>query len=446
MTTSWKDSLSRAFTPRADDLALSLELEESNPPITPSRVIMSLAALTFIALVWSAIARVDEVARAVGAIEPLGDVVAVQHLEGGIIEDILIDDGEVVTRGQVLLRLAPASARAKLEQLIARRDGLRLSIAREMAIEGRASFPGDADAGNADQVLEQTEFLRARSSEKVVRLRVADAQIAESEARIASLADQLGVAKEESDFAEEERRLQEDLFRRGVSTRDRLNNARIRAVSARRDLVTLEAERKVAHEQLTVARLRRDEFEAVSRSEALKTTTELMAELAEIDAAVDEARDQLARLDVTAPVDGVVTRLQVKSVNSVVAPGAPLLEIVPIGDRMIVSARVAPRDIALVKVGGPVKVRVAAFDFATFGALPGVVERISPSTFQTEESGPYYRVDVALQRDHFGDPRYGLKVLPGMTVEADIQGRSKSLLSYLIKPVSRGWTRAFGEA
>jgi HlyD family type I secretion membrane fusion protein len=177
----------------------------------------------------------------------------------------------------------------------------------------------------------------------------------------------------------------------------------------------------------------------------LKTTTELMAELAEVDAAVAEARDQLARLDVTAPVDGVVTGMQISSINSVVGPGAPLMEIVPTGDRMIVSARVTPRDIALVRVGQPVKVRVAAYDFATFGPLPGVVERVSPSTFQSEDSGPYYRVDVALERDYFGDADRGLKVMPGMTVEADIKGRSKSLLSYLIKPVSRGWDRAFGE-
>jgi HlyD family type I secretion membrane fusion protein len=138
--------------------------------------------------------------------------------------------------------------------------------------------------------------------------------------------------------------------------------------------------------------------------------------------------------------------MQVSSINSVVAPGAPLMEIVPTGERLIVAARVAPRDIALVKEGQPVKVRVAAYDFATFGPLPGVVERISPSTFQSEETGPYYRVDVALERDHFGDAPAGLRVMPGMTVEADIKGRSKSLLSYLVKPVSRGWDRAFGES
>ena len=431
------------FATRADDLVLAMELEDARPSQTASRLIYALAALVVLGLLWACVTPVEEVARVRGAIAPAGDVIAIQHLEGGQVAEILVDDGDIVQAGDPLVRLSAASAQARIEQLVSRRDALRLSIARERAMDAGGALAEDGvHAGIAE---EQSALLAAQRASTTAQRSVLDAQVVEMEARIDTLSRQIEQARDVAATAAEERRFQEDYFSRGVTTRDRLVRARDADASASRALIALESEHRVTREQLGVTLLRRAEFDAVSRTALLTSTADLVAELAEVEASLREAEDRVARLNITAPVDGVVTDLSVSAVNSVIGPGAPVLQIVPINDRLIVEAQVAPRDITRVALGQPVAVRVDSFDFATFGVLDGQVERISPTTFPTEDGGAVYRVRVGLDRAYFGEADAGLVVSPGMTVEADIKAGDRSLMSYFLRPITRGWDRSFNE-
>jgi HlyD family secretion protein/adhesin transport system membrane fusion protein len=425
------------FATRADDLVLAMELEGNRPPAAASRLITALAGLLGVAVVWSALTPVQEVARSRGSVIPAGDIVAVQHLEGGQVAEILVEDGDIVVEGQPLIRLSPIAAQARLDQLVARRDALAQAMARDRAIV----------AGGAEPALaaEQAALLAAERTSTEAQRRVLDAQIQETEARIASLDRQLVEAREAEQLASEERQVQEDYVERGLGTRDRLVRARESAMAAGQRLVGLESELAVAREQLLTAEQRRAEFDAVSRTERLQSTADLTAELAVVEAELRDAQDRMTRLLVTAPVGGVVTDLKIKAINSVIGAGEPILQIVPVADRMVVETQVPPRDIGRIALGQDVSVRVDAFDFSAFGALEGVVERISPTTFVTENGEAFYRVRVALDRAYFGEAEDRLAVTPGMTVEADIKAGDRSLLAYLLRPITRGWSRSFNE-
>ena len=171
----------------------------------------------------------------------------------------------------------------------------------------------------------------------------------------------------------------------------------------------------------------------------------MTAELAEVEEALRDLRDRVERLEVRAPVRGVVNALAVHSVNAVIQPGQELLEIVPMADELVVEARVMPHDIGHVEEGQAADIRVSSYDFARFGAVLGVVRQLSASTYLDENLQPYYRAVIALDQDHVGDQPGVNRIIPGMTVEADIKTGSKTILDYLLRPVSRGLSSAFQE-
>lgn len=428
----------------AENLLVSIRLEETPPPVTARRLIFALAGLLLLVFIWAGLTQVEEVARAPGAIAPDGDVVAVQHLEGGLVEDILVRDGERVEAGQVLVRLSPAPVQSELDQLVARRDQLQLSLWRERSIEGRRAQTMESDV-DALQAREQVALLDAQSDSNTRQMAVFESRIAEIETRIATLTRRLDTAREAQRIAVEERDVQESLMERGIATRDRVYAARQRALDATAEVERLESDIAIAQNQQRVAENERNEFEAGIRTGALESSSDIVAELARVEASIGEARDRLARLAVRAPVTGVVSALSLRATNSVIGPGESILEIVPTETPLVVSAQLHPRDAGRIRVGQAASVRVAAFDHATYGALPGEVSRISATTFQTEAGQPFYRVWIALSRDYYGPEERPVRVSPGMTVEADIKNGTRSILTYLLKPVSRGWDNAFRE-
>lgn len=156
-------------------------------------------------------------------------------------------------------------------------------------------------------------------------------------------------------------------------------------------------------------------------------------------------QDRVQRLQITAPVGGIVQGLTVTSINAVVEPGQVILRVVPVDDELIVESRISPRDIGHVHPGQQADVRFDSYDYARFGSISGTVRRISPSTYLDEHRNPYYRAEIRLSKYYLADQPAALRIIPGMTVQADIRTGSKSILDYLVKPISRGFATAFRE-
>ena len=203
----------------------------------------------------------------------------------------------------------------------------------------------------------------------------------------------------------------------------------------------------IAETQSSMAELNGRVEEVVSRleNEALTQAGEISAELAQVNQALASLTDRVERLDVRAPVRGIVTSLKTLTINAVVQPGEVLMEIVPIGDELVVEAKVSPNDIGHVEPGQAADVRISSYDFSRFGAVSGTVRQISATTFVDEQLTPYYRAVIALDQDFVGEVDGLNPIIPGMTVQADIKTGSKSILDYMLRPVYRGLHGAFRE-
>jgi HlyD family type I secretion membrane fusion protein len=181
-------------------------------------------------------------------------------------------------------------------------------------------------------------------------------------------------------------------------------------------------------------------FEALEQDAA-----SVSAELAEVAHSLVRLQARVERLEMRSPVDGIVQGLSINAHNAVVDPGEIIMQIVPVDDELVVEARVSPNDIGYVHAGQPADVSIDSFDSARFGTVPGKVRRLSATTYLDEQQRPYYRAEIELSKDHLGQRPGELQIIPGMTGTASIKTGSKTVLEYLLKPITRGLDVALAE-
>ena len=432
--------------PSHEALNGAIELEERPPPESLTRLVGIICGLMILIILWSMVTRVDVVVRAAGEVTPAGDVIAIQHAEGGNVAEILVSDGEAVSAGQILLRLAPSDTLSERNRLSSRRATLLLTIERERAVaEGRAPDFDGVVSGFEAQKLEQRLLYNAERNADTEQRNVLASQLAQQRDEDERLANQIKALEQDATIAEEELRVRSGLLKKGLTTRDRFYNAQRDASDLRARLANLNDERARAANIIAEAQHKLAENDSDVRAKARGQAAQSLSDLEEVEQALASATDRTRRLDITSPVTGIVKGLVVKSLNAVVRPGETIAEIVPTGARMVVSAQIRPQDIGQIRAEDPVDVRVLTFDFTSYGSLAGTVERISASTFQSEDGRTYYKAIVALEKPFFGKDPAAARVLPGMTAEVDIKTGRRSIMSYLLKPVTRGWNSAFRE-
>lgn len=427
-------------------LATSVMLEETGTPAMVRLTLLAVVALVAAFLGWAALTRVNEVASTSGSVVPTGRIQKIQHLEGGIVAEILVDDGAVVERGQVLIRLDPARALAELEQMRARFAALSVEQERLTAF-GTGRAPDFAIVGpeHASLAEAQRTVYEIAMTARTSRREVLHRQIAQREAELAVLDDQEAALQAQAALLAEELAMRETLYRKQLSSKVVWLETRRKVSQVQGDLAALRSERQRVRGALAEAWDRLAEVDAELKREALTEMGRVVGELAEVRETVARLEEHVRRLAIAAPVAGVVKGLAVHTVGGVVAPGETLLEIVPVGDELIVETRIQPQDIGHVRPGQTVTVKVSAFDFARYGSIPGVLTEISASTFVDEREMPFYKGIVRLERPHVGGDPGRLRVLPGMTVQADIDTGGKTLLQYLLKPVYASMDAAFRE-
>lgn len=434
------------FDPGVVPLNQAIELEERPPSKSLSRLVYAICALIVLAVLWSALTRVDIVTNARGRVVPAGELVAIQHLEGGVIAEILVGEGEHVQTGQTLLRLAPLDTEGRLDQLKAKRAAHLIAMEGDRAIfEGRTPNLDKVVADFVKQKAEQLSLYNARMQAIEAQRTVLNAQKAQRDSEVGRLTSQLIVLRRDQRIAEEELALKTDLFNRKLTTRDRYYGAQRDAADRQKQRLNARDQLAGAESGLAEYERKLKEFEAKTRADAQESIAKHTAELAEVEAALRNEEGRASRLNLTAPVAGIVSGLSVKAINTVVKPGETLMELVPTRDPLVVTAEVKPQDIGQVELGQRADIRVSAYDYATFGTLEGKVERISATTFSDQDGRQFYKVRVRLARDYFGNDPKEARILPGMEVEVDVKTGTRSILAYVLKPVARTWDTALRE-
>lgn len=211
------------------------------------------------------------------------------------------------------------------------------------------------------------------------------------------------------------------------------------------ELAKLMGERRRALQALQEVKSRQIEQESRAREDALSIMGSVIGELAQVQRSIAKLEDRVKRLVVRAPVRGIVKGLKVHTVGGVIPAGGQVLDIVPVDEEMVVEAKINPRDVGHIHLGQPVQVKVTTYDFARYGGITGVLESVSATTFVDEAGDPYYKGMVRLDRSYVGhDPTLN-QVLPGMTVQADINTGKKTLLQYFLKPIYSSIDSSFRE-
>ncbi|MBO6808379.1 HlyD family type I secretion periplasmic adaptor subunit [Thalassospira sp.] len=411
------------------------------------RSAMVMLSVGFLALIaWSATTEIKETAITFGQVMPTSAVNKIQHLEGGIIEEIMVRDGDLVEKGQVLLRLKADGAQAELSQTETRLGNLQLEAERFRALaEGREPDFTILHERYPELAQNQEEIYRIQTELDANQNEILQVQIKERNAELAQLSEQEATLRKSVDLLSQEVTMRRSLYEQGLNSKVLFLNIQRELNEAQGNLSGVVAEQARARETIAEAKLRLNELEKSQREESITELGRLGGEIAQAREALRKLRDRVARLEIVAPTRGYIKGLQFTTIGGVIAPAQVVMELVPIDDVLIAETRISTEDIGHVHLGQPVTVKVSAFDFIRYGGIEGELVSISASTFVDEDGRPYYKGKVALEADAVGEGASAQKIIPGMTVQADIQTGERTLLQYLLKPVYVSLDQAFSE-
>lgn len=400
----------------------------------------------FAALAW--FGRLDVVSVAIGEVVPSSQVKEVQHLEGGVIDEILVAEGETVEIDQPIVALRATAPDADVEQMALQIEALTVDVARlEAEANGHETITFDATVVRQyAEAVEQARALfdarRARHLEQIAVQREVVAQrrneLVEIEAKLANDGRQLGLLNRQIGISEE---LMKDQLTNEML---HLNLLRDRA-RLRGDVAVGKAGVDRAKAALAAAERSITAMEAGYRQDVRETLDEKRRDLAETRQRLRKAADALGRTVLRAPVAGVVKRLDVATVGGVVQPGATVAEIVPGDDRLIIEARLAPQEIGFVDVGQTATLRLASSDSGRFGAIDGTVTFISPDTLEDPQDGAFYRVRISTEETAFRRAESIYRLVPGVQILVAIRTGERSVLAYLLDPFLASSALAMGE-
>ncbi len=405
--------------------------------------------VTFVVLffAWASWATLDEVTRGEGRVIPSSQVQVVQNLEGGIVAELLVREGQIVEPGDVLLRINNVKAASDLKGARERYFALLGSIARLKAeiSETGIEFPNEVMNEARRVAIDETALFNARQDSLEAELEILRNQANQRDQEVAELENKLEQLARSAKLAAEELEITEPLAaKRVVSKVDLLrlqrqvNDLNGDLESTRLSLPRVKLARREAHRRIEERFL---SFRAEAQRELNTVQTEASA-LAEV---VATDTDRVLRTDVRSPVRGTVKRLLVNTVSGVVQPGQDLVEIVPLEDTLLVEAQIRPADIAFLRPDQAAVVKITAYDFSIYGGLDAEVENISADTITDERGESFFRVRVRTKDSMLQKAGQPLPIIPGMTTQVDVLTGQKTVLDYLLKPILRVRDQALRE-
>lgn len=367
----------------------------------PSLTIWMIGLSLLVFILWASFAWLAEIVRAEGQIVSSSRPQIIQNLEGGILAELYVAEGDTVEPGQTLARLYGTQYQSAVDDLsdqIATLNVRKLRLEAELAGETDFSVPEDIARRVPDVVASERTLLSARMSEQSARVVGAKAILKQ---------------------AETERELLERMYNQEIAPLIEVTRARKAASDAEAQL----------SEARTMAELDR-----------ANTYSETQGQLASLRQRLKQAQDQLSRTELVAPMRGVVNKLSLTTIGGVVRPGEEIMQIIPLDEELFVEARVKPRDIAQVRLDQAATIKLSAYDYTIYGSLQARVTFVSADTFRDErartpDGDPHYKVTLRVDRSHLNERQQALEIRPGMQATVELQTGGKTILTYLTKPL-----------
>ena len=410
-----------------------------------ARVLYKTIGIAFaIALMWSAVSRVDEVTRGEGKVIPSRQLQVLQSLDGGIVSEILVREGDIVQPNQVLLRIDQTRFNSSVRESRAQYLSLLAKAARLRALTDDKPFavPDEVLKEDPQTGEEERRLYESRRNELETTTSIARQQLTQRQQELVEVRAKYEQASKAYDISAKELSVTKPLIASGAVSE-------VELLRLERDVGRFRGERDMASAQIariqasiSEANHKLEEVSLSFRNEAGKELAETMARLNSVAESSVGLSDKVTRSVLRSPVKGTVKRLLINTVGGVVQPGKDVVEVVPLEDNLLLEARVLPRDIAFLRPGQKAMVKFTAYDFSIYGGLEGKLELIGADSVVDEKGNAFYTVRVRTDKSTIGN---NLPVIPGMVAEVDIITGEKSVLTYLLKPVLRAKARAFSE-
>jgi membrane fusion protein, adhesin transport system len=429
-----------------DRLTTPIEFEEERGYRISARVMRAALILTAAALSWAAVTPIRELSTARGQLVPVTQVRQVQHLEGGIVEQILVEEGQIVEKDQPLMSLRAVTADSDLAALkVHARNLLLQKETGEALLAGRPpDFSAIPDVSPALAV-EHLALYQRRLDHRLKEQSLLRARIDERKAEMAALQKEVVTQAKLADIQKQQLDARQVLAASGNMSNKQLLETETAHEQARVLLEASQGKLAAAEEGLKEAEAALAESDAQAQQQWIEEVSKASSELIEVQESLRKYADRVERLIIRAPTRGRVQQILQRSPGEVVRPGDAVAKIVPLDDALVAEVLVKPEDIAAVKDGDKAELKVTAYDFSKYGKIKGQVTDISPTTFEQEDKRYYYKVHIRFNPNRSDRFAAVWRLQPGMTVDADIISGSKSLLQYLLKPIYRGVDVAFSE-
>jgi len=399
-------------------------------------------------MAWAYFAELHEITKGTGRIISSAHIQTLNNLEGGIIKEILVRDDQVVTQGEVLVKLDKTISQAKFLQdlenyyrLLASAERLRVQIA-----NGMSFIPSLDLQRNAPNIIPQEmERFRANQAKKKNDIEIAVKDLAMKQQELDETSAKLKDARQQYQYAKEQAKIIEPLASKKIYSRMDYIKLKRDMVEQKAQVALLQANAKRQEIATKQAKDRLDQVRIRYHNDDLQELREVEAKLTEARGAETADLDRVTRTEIRSPVTGIVRDLKVHTLGSVIQPGEAILDIVPLNDTLIVEAQIAPSDIGFLRPQLPAIIKVTAYDFSSYGGLDAVISEISPDTITDKREQSYYRVLLQTKTNILVKNGKVHPIMPGMQVEVDILTGKKSVLAYLFKPFLRALQNSMTE-
>ena len=458
---AWLEAIAKRSTPAVEKMLGRLPSQEASEaadfatdadlailrqePLRARLLLRMVGIVILLSLLWAAVAQLDEVTRGEGKVIPSRQVQILQSIDGGLVSEILVREGDVVQANQLLIKIDETRFVSSVKENRAQYLGLVARAARLKAMsDGKTFVPPPEVVKEAPEVVDQEfQLYEAKRAEMNAAVAIARQQLAQRQQELNEAQARRAQASQGHELTAKELAVTKPLINSGAVSE-------VELLRLERDVSRYRGERDMASAQITriqaainEAQRKIEEVELNFRNDAGKELSETKAKLSSLSEGSVALSDRVKQSSIRSPVKGVVKRLLVNTVGGVVQPGKDMIEIVPLEDALLLEARILPRDIAFLRPGQPAIVRFTAYDFAVYGSLDGTLEHIGADTVTDDKGNAFYTVRVRTDKPGFGDAN--LPIIPGMVAEVDIITGKKSVLAYLLKPVLRARTVALTE-
>ncbi|AZG33849.1 MULTISPECIES: HlyD family type I secretion periplasmic adaptor subunit [Shewanella] len=429
-------------------------------------IIWSLAAMMVCFVIWAYFSELDQVTTGIGKVIPSSQIQIIQSLDGGILQNIYVQEGGMVTKGQSLARIDDTRFRSDFDQQEQEVFGLQTNIIR-MRTELDSIIISDMSSDWREQVKitkqnllfsqtiidEEPELVKRQQEEYSIRLdnlsnqlEILVRQIQQRQQEIEELASRIGTLTTSYQLVSRELELTRPLARKGIVPEVELLKLERTVNDIQGELQSVRLLRPKVKASMDEAILKRREAVFVYATDLRAQLNEMQTKLSRMNQAQKGAFDKVSKAVITSPVIGTIKKINFNTLGGVVQPGEEIMEIVPSEDKLLIETKITPKDIAFLHPGLPAIVKVTAYDFTRYGGLKGTVEHISADTSQDEEGNSFYIVKVRTEESRLlKDNGTEMPIIPGMLTSVDVITGKKSILEYILNPILRAKDTALRE-